>query len=328
MALLELEPIVERQVEADLELEVSRRWLAADGVVALELRSAEGHLLPEWAPGAHIDILLPDGSARQYSLCGDPADRMAWRVGVLREAEGRGGSRWLHDDIRAGDQLNVRGPRNHFSFDAATDYLFIAGGIGVTPLLPMVAAAEAAGASYRFIYGGRSLNTMGFQDELARFGDKVEYCPESVTGILDLDELLSTPKPGTLVYTCGPGGLLDAIEARASHWPPGSVRMERFSPRTPVRREGGDTEFEVELARSGRILTVPADRSLLDILEEAGTDVVSSCAEGTCGSCITTLLAGEADHRDSVLTGIERAAGDQIVVCVSRCLGKRLTLDL
>jgi len=328
MALRELEPMVERQTEGHLELEVARRWLAADGVVALELQSADGVPLPEWAPGAHVDILLPDGSARQYSLCGDPADRTAWRIGVLRDAGGRGGSRWLYDEIRPGDTLSARGPRNHFSFDAASDYLFIAGGIGVTPLLPMVAAAEAAGASYRFIYGGRSLDTMGFRDELAAYGDRVEYCPECVTGVLDLDGLLGAPKSDTLVYTCGPGGLLDAIEARTSHWPLGSIRMERFSPRTPMEREGGDTEFEVELARSGRVLTVPADRSLLDILEQAGTDVISSCAEGTCGSCITTLLAGEADHRDSVLTDVERAAGDQIVVCVSRCLGKRLTLDL
>lgn len=328
MALREREPIVERQADAALEVEVSRRWLAADGVIGLELGAADGGALPDWEPGAHIDILLPDGGARQYSLCGDPADRRVWRIGVLREAEGRGGSRWLHDELRAGDRLATRGPRNHFPFDRAAEYLFIAGGIGVTPLIPMVAAAAAAGARYRFVYGGRSLETMGFRDELARFGDKVEICPECDTGMLDLDGLLGTPKPDTLVYSCGPGGLLDAIEARTAHWPIGSIRMERFSPRAIAGRAGGDTEFEVELARSGRILTVPAHRSLLDVLEEAGTDVVSSCAEGTCGSCITTLLAGEADHRDSVLTDVEHASGDQIVVCVSRCLGKRLTLDL
>lgn len=328
MELLDLEPLVTHNAEDELELVVARRWLAAEGVIAIELAAPDGRPLPQWSPGAHIDILLPDGNARQYSLCSDPSDRSRWRIGILREAEGRGGSRWLHDEVAEGDRLKTRGPRNHFQFEAAGSYIFIAGGIGVTPILPMVAAAEAAGANYRLIYGGRSLSTMGFQDELERFGDKIELCPECDMGLIDLDRLLGEPRPGTFIYSCGPGALLDAIEARAAHWPLGSVRMERFSPRTVIEPEGGNTEFEVELARSGRVLTVPADRSLLEILEEAQADVVSSCAEGTCGSCLTTLIEGEADHRDSVLTDVERAAGDQIIVCVSRCRGKRLVLDV
>ena len=328
METLELEPRVEMNAETDLDLRVDKLSTEAEGVLAIELVSADGRPLPKWLPGAHIDILLADGSARQYSLCGDPGDHMRWRVGILREAEGRGGSRWLHDEVREGDILRTRGPRNHFHFEPSESYIFIAGGIGVTPILPMVAAADAAGASYTLVYGGRSLATMAFRDELARYGDKVELCPECDCGLIDLHRLLGDPKPGTLIYSCGPGALLDAIESRAAHWPVGSVRMERFSPRVVAEPEGGNREFEVELARSGRILTVPADRSLLEVLEEARADVVSSCAEGTCGSCITTLLAGEADHRDSVLTDLERAAGDQIIVCVSRCLGKRLTLDL
>jgi ferredoxin-NADP reductase len=328
MALLELEPCVTRNAEEELELVVARRWPPADGVIAIELVAPDGQPLPEWSAGAHIDILLPDGNARQYSLCGDPSDRSRWRIGILREPEGRGGSRWLHDEVAEGDRLTARGPRNHFHFEAANSYLFIAGGIGVTPILPMVAAAEAAGADYRVVYGGRSLATMGFVEELEAFGDKVELCPECDKGLIDLDRLLGDPQPGTLIYSCGPAALLDAIEARAAHWPLGSVRMERFSPRTFAEPAGGDTAFEVELARSGQVLTVPADRSLLEILEEAQAEVFSSCAEGTCGSCLTTLLEGEADHRDSVLTDVERAAGNQIIVCVSRCRGKRLVLDL
>lgn len=328
MDLLEMEPLVTINSENELELSVVRRWDAAEGVIALELAAPDGSVLPEWLPGAHIDIVLPDGNARQYSLCSDPSDRTRWRIGILREAEGRGGSRWLHDDVAEGDRLTTRGPRNHFHFEESASYIFIAGGIGVTPILPMVAAAHAAGADYRLVYGGRSLATMGFRDELSTFGDKVEFCPEADTGLINLDGLLSEVQPNTLIYSCGPGALLDAIEDRAAHWPLGSVHMERFSPRAVVEPEGGNTEFEVELARSGTILTVPADRTLLEVLEEAQAEVFSSCAEGTCGSCLTTLLEGEADHRDSVLTDVERAAGDQIIVCVSRCKGKRLVLDL
>lgn len=310
-------------------LRVARKWAVAEGVVGLELTDVGGGALPEWAPGAHIDVVLPDGSARQYSLCGDPGDRQTWRVGVLLEQDGRGGSRWIHDQLGVGDLLTTRGPSNHFALDRAPRYLFIGGGIGITPILPMVHAAKGAGAEISVVYGGRSRGSMGFLEELAAFGDCVEVAPQSEVGLLDLPRLLADPRSDTLIYCCGPGPLLDAVENHAAHWPTGALRIERFSARTDIDLiSDADRAFEVQLAQSGILLHVPADQTLLAVLEEAGADVISSCAEGTCGSCETSVLSGAVDHRDSVLTKAERDAGDRMMVCVSRCFGSKLVLDL
>ena len=312
--------------EVDLKLRIARKWREAEGVEAIELEAPHGEDLPEWSPGAHIDLFVQDGSARQYSLCGDPANRKVWRIAILREEDGRGGSRWLCDKVKEGDVLRTRGPRNHFPFDRASSYLFIAGGIGITPLLPMIAAAKAAGADYRIAYGGRSRASMAFLDAIEAERERAAICPLS-TGQLDLDRLLANPGTDRLVYCCGPGGLLDALQEKSRHWPSGSVRIERFSPKAQVD-QSPDRAFEVELAKSGRVFAVPASRSLLEVLEEAGADVVSSCGEGTCGSCLTPVLSGELEHRDSVLTEEERARGDCLMVCVSRCRSSRLVLDI
>ncbi|MEU0350913.1 PDR/VanB family oxidoreductase [Streptomyces sp. NPDC006237] len=290
---------------------------------ALTLRHPLGEPLPAWEPGAHVDVLLGPGLERQYSLCGDPADRTSWRIAVLREPDGRGGSAHVHERVAEGDKIRVRGPRNNFRLEPAPRYRFVAGGIGITPILPMLAAAEAAGAEWTLLYGGRTRNSMAFGEELARYGDRVTIAPQDETGLLDLPSVLDDVPEDTLVYCCGPGPLLDAVEARC---PSGVLRVERFRPKE--QETGGATEFEVELARSGRTLTVTPDVSVLDAVRAAGVEVLYSCTEGTCGTCETDVLDGEPDHRDSVLTDEERAAGETMLICVSRCRGKRLVLDL
>ncbi|MCO5995235.1 PDR/VanB family oxidoreductase [Actinoallomurus rhizosphaericola] len=311
----------------ETEVVVAGRDRAADGVVRLTLRRPDGGPLPAWAPGAHIDLLLDGGLSRQYSLCGSPEDRTAWRIAVLREPDGRGGSAYVHDRLPVGTRLRVRGPRGNFPFRPAERYLFIAGGIGITPLLPMVAAAERAGARWRLLYGGRTRASMAFLDELTGYGDAVSVRPQDETGLLDLDAFLGEPDDRTLVYCCGPEPLLAAVEERCrSGWPPGALQVERFHPRETGTTD--DAAFEVVLARSGRTLTVPAGGSVLETVRSAGVEVLYSCTEGTCGTCETDVLEGEPDHRDSVLTEEERAGGETMMICVSRSRGPRLVLDL
>nr|WP_051971264.1 PDR/VanB family oxidoreductase [Kitasatospora azatica] len=308
--------------------------MLADGVRGLTLRSVDGSPLPRWEPGAHVDLLLePDGQAqpamvRQYSLCGDPADRDRWRIAVLREPAGRGGSAYLHERVAPGTSVRVRGPRNHFALVDSPRYLFIAGGIGITPILPMLAAAEAAGAQWRLLYGGRRLDSMAFLDELAGHGSKVDVCPEDEHGLLDLGSFLRPPRPGTAVYCCGPEPLLAAVQERCSDWPAGSLHLERFHAVAADPAAPSAGEFEVELRQSGLTVQVKADRSVLESIEDAGVYGIYSCREGTCGSCETPVLEGTPDHRDSLLTDEERSAGDTMMICVSRSRTPRLVLDL
>ncbi|WP_217182154.1 PDR/VanB family oxidoreductase [Streptomyces sp. AC495_CC817] len=307
----------------EVELIVDSREFVADGVLALTLRHPLGEELPLWEPGAHIDVLLGPGLERQYSLCGDPADRHTWRIGVLREPEGRGGSAYVHTELARGDKVRVRGPRNNFALEPVPRYLFVAGGIGITPILPMLAAAEAAGAQWSLLYGGRSRASMAFQQELAVYGDRVTVAPQDESGLLDLGSVLDGLPEGTLVYCCGPGPLLDAVEERC---PGEALRIERFRPKE--QETGPDGEFEVVLERTGKTVTVPVGVSVLDTVRAAGVEVLYSCTEGTCGTCETDVLEGTPDHRDSVLSDEERAAGETMLICVSRCQGSRLVLDL
>ncbi|QJS14015.1 oxidoreductase [Streptomyces argyrophyllae] len=307
----------------EAQLVVDRREQAAEGVLALTLRHPQGEELPAWEPGAHVDVLLGPGLERQYSLCGDPADRHLWRVAVLREADGRGGSAYVHERVREGDKVRVRGPRNHFPLQPSPRYRFIAGGIGITPILPMLAAAEAAGAEWTLLYGGRTRRSMAFTAELERYGDRVTLAPQDETGLLDLAPVLDDLPDGTLVYCCGPDPLLVAVGQRC---PAGTLRVERFRPKEQPAGDGG--AFEVVLKRSGRTLTVPPRVSILDTVRAAGVEVLFSCTEGTCGTCETDVLEGTPEHRDSVLTDEERESGETMMICVSRCRGGRLVLDL
>ncbi|MFE7841532.1 PDR/VanB family oxidoreductase [Streptomyces sp. NPDC057474] len=314
-------------------LVVAARTLAADGVVSLTLRRPDGGMLPAWTPGAHIDVLLDrerggEGDLiRQYSLCGDPAERGAWQIAVLREPQGRGGSAYVHDRLREGAAVPVRGPRNNFPLRPAARHLFIAGGVGITPILPMVEAAEAAGADWRLLYGGRTRTSMAFLERLAPHGDRVLVRPQDEFGLLELAAHLGAPKEGTLVHACGPEPLLRAVQEQCAGWPPGTLGVERFAP-VRTADTGPAESFVLELARSGLTLTVPPDRSVLETVEEAGVAVDFSCREGTCGTCETDVLDGRPDHRDSLLTEDERAAGDTMLICVSRSCGPRLMLDL
>ncbi|GAA4208960.1 PDR/VanB family oxidoreductase [Microbispora amethystogenes] len=313
--------------EPELDLKVAGRTPVAEGVVLLRLVRPDGGPLPSWTPGAHVDLLLAPGLVRQYSLCGDPGDGRAFEVAVLREPIGRGGSAHVHDRLAEGDTVRVRGPRNHFGLAESPRYLFVAGGIGITPLLPMIAEAARRRTDWRLVYGGRTRASMAFADRLVRdHPDRVELCPQDETGLLDLDGLLGVPLSGALVYCCGPEPLLRAAEERCASWPKGALRVERF---TPAATDGGEASaFEVELALTGTTLTVPEDRSILEVVEEAGVPVLSSCREGTCGTCETVVLDGVPDHRDSLLTEEERAAGDVMFICVSRARSPRLVLEL
>jgi cytochrome P450/ferredoxin-NADP reductase len=314
--------------ERETELVVRSAEPAADGVVALTLADPTGGELPTWTPGAHIDLVLRPDLVRQYSLCGDPGDSSTLRVGVLHVADSRGGSEFVHRELRPGSTVRVRGPRNHFPLVAAGKYLFIAGGIGITPLLPMIAEAQAAGADWRLVYGGRTRTSMAFLDELRTYGDRVTLVPQDEAGLLDLDALLGQPRADTLVYCCGPEALLSAVEQRCASWPTGALHLERFAAKKVDVRPEDERTFEVTLARSGLTLTVPTDRSVFDVVQDAGVSVLGSCFEGVCGTCEQAVLEGEVDHRDSILTEPERAANDTMMICVSRCRSARLVLDL
>jgi ferredoxin-NADP reductase len=317
-----------REVEADLE--VVGREEVADGVVTVSLAAPDGADLPEWTAGAHIDLLMGPSLVRQYSLCGSTANRAEWRIGVLLDPESRGGSRFVHEELHAGSTVRVRGPRNAFPLVGSPRYQFIAGGIGITPVLTMIEAAEARGAAWHLLYGGRARGSMAFVDELERFGERVTVSPrEERADRLDLDSVLSEPREDTRVYCCGPEGLLQAVEGACRPWPEGSLHIERFSAK-PIEEPSPDAleTFEVECQRSGVTVTVPSDRSVYEVVEEAGVDVLGSCMEGVCGTCECDVIEGEAEHRDSVLSEAERARGDTIMICVSRSRSERLVLDI
>jgi ferredoxin-NADP reductase len=317
------------------------RW-EATGVISIRLVDPAGGILPEWAPGAHLDILLPSGGGvRQYSLCGDPTDRRSYTVAVLRDQHGRGGSRELHDTALVGRTISVRGPRNHFKLrDDADDYVLIAGGIGITPILTMVRHLSQQGFSYRLVYGGRSRQTMAFLRDLEVVGGAVDVVPEDEQGLPDLDAVLDAAGPATAVYCCGPEGLLRAVEAgcQRRNLP---VHIERFvaGGRSEARRQdrgapvaapADDTSetFQVELKQSGLTLDVPPDRTILEVVREHRPEVLSDCEEGFCGACETPVLEGRPDHRDTILDEREREASETMMICVSRSCSKKLTLDL
>ncbi|MFG2866575.1 PDR/VanB family oxidoreductase [Streptomyces sp. NPDC048338] len=299
---------------------VTERTVPAEGVVQLRL---EGTGLPSWQPGAHLDLVLPSGLVRQYSLCGDPADTGTYTVATrLIEPGGRGGSREVHDQLHEGTEIEIRGPRNRFPLVDAPAYVFVAGGIGITPILPMLRAAEAAGADWRLLYCGRSRATMPYLDQVEKTGApgrRVTVVAEDESGLPELGFLAGVPAE-TAVYCCGPDGLMDAVAAAL---PEGrSPRLERFS---PAATTGGDA-FEVELRRSGGTVTVAPEQSVLAAVRSALPGVPYSCEQGFCGTCQQRFVEGEIDHRDELLTDAERA--DSMLICVSRCAGGRLVLDL
>ncbi|MFJ2742953.1 PDR/VanB family oxidoreductase [Streptomyces sp. NPDC087440] len=305
------------------------RW-EATGVVSVEFTSLDGRPLPPWWPGAHVELALPTGIVRQYSLCGSPQDLTSYRIGVLRERAGRGGSEYVHAFLRPGQSVRLRGPVDNFGFRREEAYLFIAGGIGITPVLAMARQAAAWGLPWQLLYGGRTADSMAFLDELRAHRDNVRLYPSDSAGRIPLAHWLERPRPATAVYACGPESLLTAVEEGAAHWAPGSVRLERFRPRPKPNRPDTepDTDVEVVCARSRRTVVVPAGDSILSALEGAGLPVTGSCREGVCGTCATRVVDGEPEHRDDILTAEDRATGDRMYICVSRARGERLVLDV
>lgn len=308
---------------------VFRRTALNDEIVELELHNVDGEDLPCWDPGSHIEIVLSENMVRQYSLCGDPDDRSCWKIAVLREDAGRGGSRRIHEELHEGAQVVVRGPRNLFPFQQSRSYVFIAGGIGITPILPMISAAMKSGSRWTLHYGGRSLPSMAFTDRLVGIESAdVRLYPQDEVGLIDLESALGAPDPETLVYCCGPEPLLTAVEDRCrSSWPSDVLHVERFAARATVEGSNDDA-FEVELIQSGVTVTVNPGESVLSAVEAVGVSVLSSCMEGTCATCEVTVMEGVPDHRDSVLSERERESNNTMMICVSRASSPRLVLDL
>lgn len=314
----------ERRATAVRRLLVTGRTVIADGVVQLRL---EGPGLPAWSPGAHLDLVLPSGLVRQYSLCGDPEDAGAYTVATRLVADGRGGSREVHKQLQEGQEVEVRGPRNRFPLAEAPAHLFVVGGIGITPVLPMLRSLAASGADWRLLYGGRSRASMPFLEEIEKLGadgDRVTVVAQDEAGHPDIAGAFTGLAPGTAVYCCGPEPLMDAV---AAVLPEGcALHLERFSAASGDAAGAGSGPFEVELRRTGRTVPVAAGQSVLDAVRTAVPHVAYSCEQGFCGTCQQRVLEGEIDHRDDLLTEGER--DDSMLICVSRCRGERLVLDL
>jgi ferredoxin-NADP reductase len=313
---------------------VDRQVVAHDqNVVALTLAKPDYSELPAWHPGAHLDLHLPSGKVRQYSLCGEPSERSTYRIAVRRIPEGGGGSIEVHDGLRVSSQITTHGPRNAFPLTVpgygspAQRFRFVAGGIGITPILPMLGLAARLGIEWSMIYVGRSVESLPFVDEVLRFGDRVEIRTDDVHGLPTADDLLGGCPDGTTVYACGPAAMLTAVRDRLKGRDNVELHFERFAAAPVV----DGTEFTVTVASSGATIQVAADETLLSALQREGVVAPYSCQQGFCGTCRTQVLDGTKDnvqHRDTLLTEPERAAG-VMLTCVSRAkLSGHLRLGL
>jgi phthalate 4,5-dioxygenase reductase subunit len=305
---------------------VTRAERIAEDIHLLELRDPAGGELPEFSAGAHLLVRVPNGALRKYSLCNDPVERDRYVVAVKREPDGRGGSESLIRDVAAGHDLPVSAPVNNFELaKSAGGHLFIAGGIGITPIMAMIRAVQASGSRFKLYYCTRSPAVTAFRDELAapelRGKVTIHHDGGDLAKALDLWPIVEKPQ-GQHIYCCGPRGLMQAVRDVTGHWSPSAVHFESFTDAAP---RPDDKPFTVRLAKSGRTVAVPAGLTILAALRAAGLEVPSSCESGTCGTCRTRLIAGEADHRDLVLADDERASN--IMLCVSRALGNELTID-
>lgn len=320
-----------RGAPLDLVLTIGTVRRETARILVVDLVAPDGARLPAWAPGAHLELVLPSGLVRHYSLCGDPRDRTRYRIAVLREAHGRGGSDELHRAAEIGLVLRATAIRNRFPLPLATSYLLVAGGIGITALLPMIEALRRKRATFRLVYLGRERRSMAFLDEL-RDIPEARIVESRRDGRIDVRELVRDAEPGTAVLACGPEALLDELRAAVADAPqPLELRTEAFEPLrvgmvTPSDRP--DRDVSVTLAASGRMVEAPAGTSILSAVRTAGVAAASSCESGWCGTCETPVLEGVPEHRDAVLSDEERASGDTMMICVSRAVSERLVLDL
>ncbi|MDN4573975.1 oxidoreductase [Pandoraea cepalis] len=305
----------------------------AAGIMSIELVPAVGSdtPFPDFTPGAHIDLHLPSGLVRSYSLVNAPGEPNRYVLGILADPKSRGGSRFIHDNFRVGMTLEISEPRNHFELDAAAEHtVLVAGGIGVTPILCMYRRLRALGRSVKLMYCARTAPQAAFIDELNALGGDITYHFDDQHGgkPASLTAFLSGQPAGTHAYCCGPGVMLDAFEAACAEAGIANVHIERFAAAPDAPPPATSEGYVVKLAKSGKELSVPAGATLLETLLAAGIDAEHSCMEGVCGACETRVLEGCPDHRDSVLSAAERAGNKVMMICVSGCKGDRLTLDL
>ncbi|HSV20609.1 MAG TPA: PDR/VanB family oxidoreductase [Casimicrobiaceae bacterium] len=316
-----------------LTVRVTRRHTEALDIETFELIDVEGKPLPPFSAGSHIDVHLPNGMTRQYSLCNDPTESHRYLIGVLRETTSRGGSAALHDGVKEGDVLRITGPKNHFPLaHEAKRSVLLAGGIGITPILCMAERLSMAGADFEMHYCTRSRARTAFADRIARasFAPRVQFHFDDGDSAqkLDIATIVASPQGGVHLYVCGPKGFMDAIlgAARARGWPEAQLHYEFFS--AEHVRTGTEGSFDVKLASSGRVVTVTKDQTVVQALADAGIEVPTSCGEGVCGTCLTRVLEGVPDHKDLYLTPAEQAANDQFTPCCSRSKTPLLVLDL
>jgi vanillate O-demethylase ferredoxin subunit len=318
---------------ATLKVRVARKAAEAIDICTFELLAADGGTLPSFSAGSHVDVHMPGGLTRQYSLCNDPAEGHRYLIGVLKDPATRGGSKAMHETLQEGDTLEISTPKNHFALaHEAKQHLLLAGGIGITPILCMAERLAVMGANFEMHYCTRSRERTAFLDRIARssFAARVTHHFDDgpAAGKLDIAALLATPQAGTHVYVCGPKGFMDAVlgSARGAGWPEPQLHYEFFS--AAPTASASDGSFEVQLASSGRVVVVPKDQTVVQALAAAGVEVMTSCEQGVCGTCITRVLEGEPDHRDMYFTPEEQAANDQFTPCCSRAKSARLVLDL
>lgn len=316
-----------------LQLLVRGIRLQAEGILAFELEDPDGADLPEVTAGAHVDVHLPNGQVRSYSLAGDPFDRSHWMLGVLRDTKGRGGSLSLHEQVRVGDLLTIGAPRNAFALKSSADHaILLAGGIGITPLKAMAHVLCAEGRSFELHYCARGLRQAAFVDELRGFIPEdrlhLHFDGGDPSRGLDVAALLAGDQPGRQIYYCGPAGFMKACAAASAHWAPGTVHSEHFKvpePK-PIAADAVEGVFEVRLARSGTVIQVTAEQTIVRALELAGHRVPTSCLAGICGACKVHYLEGEVDHQDYILSDEEKATC--LTLCCSRAKSATLVLDL
>ena len=316
-----------------LKVRVLRKEQVAQDICAFEFESLDGAPLPPFSAGAHIDVHLPGGLVRQYSLCNDPARHRRYEIAVLRDENGRGGSKAVHDCVAQGDVIEISAPRNHFALaEQACHHLLLAGGIGVTPILAMAQHLSSTGASFAMHYCTRSAARTAFVELLrsAPFNTSVQFHFDDGESEqrFDVDAALDEAPADSHLYVCGPRGFMDAVlnAARERKWPEARLHYEFFN--ASIEPSSTDTAFKVQIASSGAVIDVPANSTVIAALAAHGVDVMTSCEQGVCGTCLTRVLEGCPDHRDAYLTDEEKAAGDQFLPCCSRSLTPVLVLDL
>ncbi len=315
---------------SDLQVQVLARHIEAEGICSYDLARADGTPLPTFSAGAHIDVHLPGGLVRQYSLCNDDRETHRYRIAVLRDPASRGGSVAVHEKVQVGHTLTISAPRNHFPLVAAPFSLLLAGGIGITPLLCMAQRLAATGQDFRLHYCTRSLSRTAFRDSVAAFGKRARLHLDDGDAAqkLNLPAALAAAPAGSRLYVCGPTGFIDFVvkTAQASGWPADHLHLEYFG--AAPQDTAGDRAFEVRIASTGQTYTVPAEKTVVAALQEQGVEVLVSCEQGVCGTCLTRVLEGECDHRDMYLTDDEKARHDQFLPCCSRATSPMLVLDL